>query len=343
MVEMFMTTNLRQGQRIRRPKLSPGRRGLTTARLPKQAAVSRLRAAPRPRIEFKHGSTAAESAALSRARGAPGDSLQLYLREIGQVKLLTPAEELALAKRVKRGDARAREHMIKANLRLVVKIARDYEGHGLPLLDLINEGNIGLMKGVERFDPTRGAKLSTYASWWIKQAIKRALSHQSKTIRLPDHVVEKLGHIRRAEMKLHELLDREPTDEELAEHLKLNPRRVKDYREAAKAPIPLDAPLGPDDTNQVSEIVADPNAAAPFDRLVRETDTELVRQIFAELTEREVAILSMRYGLDDGEGKTLDEIGKRFNVTRERIRQIQEEALKKLRVKMEERDSVHKN
>src|SRR5262245_22842600 len=149
-------------------------------------------------------------------RAEAGDTLQLYLREIGQVKLLTPEEEIMLAKRIKRGDEKAREQMIKANLRLVVKIARDYEGQGLPLLDLINEGNIGLMKGVERFDPKKGAKLSTYASLWIKQSIRRALSNQSKTIRLPDHVVDKVAHIRRAEMKLHELLDREPTDEEIA-------------------------------------------------------------------------------------------------------------------------------
>src|SRR5215471_9305979 len=165
---------------------------------------------------------AAEPAAAPAHRQEAGDTLQLYLREIGQVKLLTPEEEIILAKRIKRGDEKAREQMIKANLRLVVKIARDYEGQGLPLLDLINEGNIGLMKGVERFDPSKGAKLSTYASWWIKQAIKRALSNQSKTIRLPDHVVDKLANIRRAEVKLHEILDRDPTDEELADFLRLD-------------------------------------------------------------------------------------------------------------------------
>src|ERR1043165_8585212 len=171
-----------------------------------------------------------------RRESAQGNTLQLYLREIGQVKLLTPAEEIVLAKRIKKGDEAAREHMIKANLRLVVKIARDYEGQGLPLLDLINEGNIGLMKGVERFDPAKGANLSTYASWWIKQAIKRALSNQSKTIRLPDHVVDKLANIRRAEVKLHEILDRDPTDEELADFLGLDVRRVKIYRQGAKTP-----------------------------------------------------------------------------------------------------------
>src|SRR5882724_10143691 len=180
---------------------------------------------------------AAESPAEPRAGMTQVPALQLYLREIGQVKLLTPKEEIALAKRIKRGDAQAREHMIKANLRLVVKIARDYEGLGLPLLDLINEGNIGLMKGVERFNPAKGAKLSTYASWWIKQSIKRALANQSKTIRLPVHVVDKMAHIRRAELKLREAFDRDPTDVEVARELNFNPRSVREYREASKAPV----------------------------------------------------------------------------------------------------------
>ncbi len=267
-----------------------------------------------------------------------GDVLQLYLREIGQVKLLTPQEEIVLAKRIRRGDKRAREHMIKANLRLVVKIAHDYEGMGLPLLDLINEGNIGLMKGVERFDPRKGAKLSTYASWWIKQSIKRALANQSKTIRLPVHVVDKVAHIRRAEVKLRETFDRDPTDEELAHELDLDPRRIRQYRQASKAPVSLDAPIGDDASERVSEIVADPNAAAPFDRLVQETDTELVREVLGTLDQRENKILAMRFGLKDGRERTLEEVGAQLGVTRERIRQIQEQALKKLREKMEERD-----
>jgi RNA polymerase primary sigma factor len=269
---------------------------------------------------------------------AHGDVLQLYLREIGQVKLLTPQEEIVLAKRIRRGDQRAREHMIKANLRLVVKIAHDYEGMGLPLLDLINEGNIGLMKGVERFDPRKGAKLSTYASWWIKQSIKRALANQSKTIRLPVHVVDKVAHIRRAEVKLRETLDRDPTDEELAHELDLDPRRIRQYRQASKAPVSLDAPIGDDASERVSEIVADPNAAAPFDRLVQETDTQLVREVLGTLDQRENKILTLRFGLEDGQERTLEEVGARLGVTRERIRQIQEQALKKLREKMEERD-----
>jgi RNA polymerase primary sigma factor len=290
--------------------------------------------------EQKPKPAAKEQAEPARLESTQGNTLQLYLREIGQVKLLTPAEEIALAKRIKKGDEAAREHMIKANLRLVVKIARDYEGQGLPLLDLINEGNIGLMKGVERFDPTKGAKLSTYASWWIKQAIKRALSNQSKTIRLPDHVVDKLANIRRAEVKLHEILDREPNDEELADFLRMDVRRVKVYRQASKAPVSLDAPLSDDDSDQVSEIVADPNAAAPFERLVKETDTALLKEVLAGLTDREKAILALRFGLNDGVEKTLEEIGKVFGVTRERIRQIESEALKKLRVKMEQRDTM---
>jgi RNA polymerase primary sigma factor len=290
--------------------------------------------------EAKPEPAAVEKAEPVRFESTQGNMLQLYLREIGQVKLLTPAEEIVLAKRIKKGDEAAREHMIKANLRLVVKIARDYEGQGLPLLDLINEGNIGLMKGVERFDPTKGAKLSTYASWWIKQAIKRALSNQSKTIRLPDHVVDKLANIRRAEVKLHEILDRDPNDEELADFLGLDVRRVKIYRQASKAPVSLDAPLSEDDSDQVSEIVADPNAAAPFEHLVKETDTALLKEVLAGLTDREKAILAMRFGLNDGVEKTLEEIGKVFGVTRERIRQIESEALKKLRVKMEQRDTM---
>ena len=269
-----------------------------------------------------------------------GDALQLYLREIGEVQLLTPKEEIALARRIKKGDKQAREHMIKANLRLVVKIARDYSGLGLPLLDLINEGNIGLMKGVERFNPTKGAKLSTYAAWWIKQAIKRALANQSKTIRLPVHVVDKVAQIRRAEVKLRETLDREPSDEEVADELGIPPQRVRSYRQASKAPVSLDAPLGEDESDRVSEIVADPNAQAPFAGILRESDNALMQEALATLTPRERAILEMRFGLNNGEPKTLEEVGEQFHVTRERIRQIQEQALKQLRAKMEQKDAV---
>jgi RNA polymerase primary sigma factor len=335
-MKMATETTTRRGAR----RVASLRMSTKGPRLSKQSRVR----TPLLSLDFKEEQkpkpAVKEVAEPVRLESAQGNTLQLYLREIGQVKLLTPAEEIVLAKRIKKGDEAAREHMIKANLRLVVKIARDYEGQGLPLLDLINEGNIGLMKGVERFDPTKGAKLSTYASWWIKQAIKRALSNQSKTIRLPDHVVDKLANIRRAEVKLHELLDREPTDEELADFLGLDVRRVKVYRQASKAPVSLDAPLSDDDSDQVSEIVADPNAAAPFERLVKETDAALLKEVLSGLTDREKAILAMRFGLNDGVEKTLEEIGKVFGVTRERIRQIESEALKKLRLRMEQRDTM---
>ena len=267
-----------------------------------------------------------------------GDAFQLYLREIGQVKLLTPEEEIALAKQIKRGNKKAREQMIKANLRLVVKIAREYEGLGLPLLDLINEGNIGLMKGVDRFDTRKGAKLSTYASWWIKQSIMRALANQSKIIRLPVHVIDTLAHIRKAEARLHETLDREPTDEEVAGDLGIDARRVRRYREAARAPVSLDSPIGDDDSASVSEVVADSNAAAPFEQLASHADSELVREVLATLDKRESKILALRFGLDGNEPRTLEELGERFGVTRERIRQIQEQALLKLRARIEKRN-----
>ena len=268
-----------------------------------------------------------------------GDTaIKLYLREIGKVKLLTIQEEIDLADRIKKGDKEAREQMIKANLRLVVKIARDYEGIGLPLLDLISEGNIGLMKAVERFDPDKGAKLSTYAAWWIKQSIKRALADQSKTIRLPVHVVDKLFHIRKTEAKLVELLGREPTDADIADETGLKESQVRDYRKASITPTSLDAKLGDDDTNRVADIVADQNAAAPFQQAMEDSDNEIVREVLTTLSPREQTILNLRFGLSGDMEKTLEEVGKQFGVTRERIRQIQDEALKKLRKRIQQRD-----
>ena len=269
-----------------------------------------------------------------------GDTFQLYLREIGQVKLLTPEEEIALAERIQAGDKDAREQMIKANLRLVVKIARDYEGLGLPLLDLVSEGNIGLMKAVERFQPAKGAKLSTYAAWWIKQSIKRALANQSKTIRLPVHVTQKAAHIRRAAVKLRGTLDREPTDQELADDLELSPRRIRKYREASRAVISLDSPTSPHDSTLLSETLADENAAAPFDGLVEDNDHNLVHEVLATLDPRESKILAMRFGLDDGKAKTLEQVAEHFGITRERTRQIQEQAQEKMRERIEKRDPL---
>ena len=332
-----MNVKFKSITRDERTKLAPSR-SRTSATSPARTCRRRPVAAATKRPVESPAVGENQTTPSSRENLSGGDALHLYLREIGQVKLLTPQEEITLARRIKRGDAAARELMIKANLRLVVKIARDYEGLGLPLLDLINEGNLGLMKGVERFDPAKGAKLSTYAAWWIKQNIKRALANQSKTIRLPIHVVDRLAHLRRAETRLHEALQRDPTDEELADELNLPVRRVTQYRLAARAPVSLDAPLSDDDSNRVAEVVADPNAEAPFSRLLQATDTDLAREVLATLTEREQAILTLRFGLKDGEQKTLEEIGEHFNLTRERIRQIQEHALKTLRSRMEERD-----
>jgi RNA polymerase primary sigma factor len=272
------------------------------------------------------------------AESPRGDVFQRYIREIGQVKLLTRDEEIALADRIKHGDEEAREQMIKANLRLVVKIARDYEGLGLPLLDLISEGNIGLMKGVERFRPIKGAKLSTYASWWIKQSIRRALANQSKTIRLPINVTDKVAHIRKAELRLRETLNREATDEEVANDLNLHPRRVRQYRDACRAPVCLDSPIGAEDPTPISEIVADENAASPSDELLEDDDNDLVHEILASLDPRESKILAMRFGLEDGTSKTLEEIGEHFSVSRERIRQLQEQALEEMRESIEKRN-----
>ncbi len=288
-----------------------------------------------------------DTTTLIRERSAyDGDTaIRLYLREIGQVKLLTPSEEIELAARIKKGDKKAREHMIKANLRLVVKIARDYEGIGLPLLDLISEGNIGLMKAVERFDPAKGGKLSTYGSWWIKQSIKRALANQSKTIRLPVHLVDKISKMRRTAMKLQEELGHEPTDEELADEMGMTAMRVRQMRQAAIRPASLDAPIGDDDSNNFSDVVQDENATSPYENLEDKTVTDMLQDMVKHLDQREATILRFRFGLDGGSEKTLEEVGKKFGVTRERVRQIQNLALRKLRKMIEklEKSKVKQN
>ncbi|MEO6036332.1 MAG: sigma-70 family RNA polymerase sigma factor [Verrucomicrobiota bacterium] len=270
---------------------------------------------------------------------ANNDAFTLYLREIGQTPLITPAEEIALAALIKKGDKAAREKMIKANLRLVVKIARDYENYGLPLLDLISEGNIGLMKAVGRFDPNKGAKLSTYAAWWIKQGIRRAISDQSKTIRLPVHVGDKLLHIRRAEAKFENEFGRPPTDDELSSDLGMSAKRIAQYRKASISPTSLDATIGDTDST-IAEVVADENAGTPYEHLEEKTDTWLIREVLPMLDPREREILQSRFGLDGDREKTLEEIGNKLGVTRERIRQIQEMALAKLRVKIEELETM---
>ena len=272
----------------------------------------------------------------SRDGRAGQDSLfMLYVREVGQVALLSSEEEVALAARIKRGDAAAREHMIRANLRLVIKIAREYENLGMPLLDLINEGNLGLMKAVERFDPTKGGKLSTYAALWIRQQIRRGLASQGKTIRLPVHVADRIYHLSQAELRLRAQLGRDATDEELAQELKISVLKLGRLRRAAARPASLDAPLGDDATSTVAEVVADENAATPFERLQNQTETTLVRKLVENLPEREARILRLRFGLDSGQEQTLETVGRKLKLTRERIRQVQNMALQKLRQMLE--------
>jgi len=285
-----------------------------------------------------------EPAHTERERGSydADTAIKLYLREIGQVKLLTPQEEIHLAARIKKGDKKAREHMIKANLRLVVKIARDYEGIGLPLLDLISEGNIGLMKAVERFDPSKGGKLSTYGSWWIKQSIKRALANQSKTIRLPVHLVDKISKMRRISMRLQEELGREPTDDEVAFEMGLTTSRVTQMRLAAVRPASLDASIGDEDSNTFAEVVQDEAADTPYEHLEEKTVTSMLRDMVETLDPREATILRARFGLDGGPERTLEEVGEKFGVTRERVRQIQNIALRKMRKMIEKLEATKK-
>jgi RNA polymerase primary sigma factor len=305
--------------------------------------------APRPQImaETPHNESvrgsAAEPAVESESRQPYGaeTAFNLYLREVGQTRLLTPEEEVALARQVKKGDKKAREQMIKANLRLVVKIARAYEGYGLPLLDLISEGNMGLMKAVERYDPVRGAKLSTYSACWIKQAIKRALANQSKTIRLPVHAVDKLFRIRRVAIMLQEVLGREPTDEELAVEVGLSPEKIAQLRVAALRPVSLEAsPSDDESSGHISETVKDEKAYTPYEQLEEKTNIRMVRELTATLAPRELKVLHHRFGLNGHVEKTLDELGQKLGLTRERVRQIQNVALRKLRKGVEKLEGV---
>ncbi len=278
-----------------------------------------------------------EAAVLESAEPRPlPDALSRYLREVGDVPLITPKQEIELAARIKSGDQSARDHMIRANLRFVIKIAREYENLGLPLLDLINEGNIGLMKAVDRFDPAKGAKLSTYAVLWIKQQIRRALASQGKTIRLPVHVADRIYQLTQAEVRLRGELGRDASDEEIAELLAIPVSRIAKLRRASLRPSSLDAPIGDDETSTVSELVADENAASPFDQMLNNSEIKLVRELVNKLPRREARIIGFRFGLDSGAERTLEDVGRKFKLTRERIRQLQNVALRKLRQMMEQ-------
>ena len=266
--------------------------------------------------------------------------LKRYLQEIGQFSLLTPQQEIELAGKIKKGDGAARERMINANLRLVVTIARDYANFGLPLLDLISEGNIGLTKAVERFDPTKGAKLSTYALWWIKQALKRALANQSKTIRLPVHLVDKVAKVRRVSLQMSDELGREPTDEELGEEIGIASEKVARLKSVGIRPASLDAPIAENDSTEFSEVIGDDEAQTPFELLRDKNLLGEVEGLLEVLDPREKKIISQRFGLDGGKPKTLEDVGKDFGITRERIRQLQNIALAKLRRALSKKENV---
>ncbi|MDB4127673.1 RNA polymerase sigma factor RpoD/SigA [bacterium] len=256
--------------------------------------------------------------------------LRVYMNEIAKTDLLTIGEELELAERIKDGDSEARDHMIRANLRLVVKIAKDYSNYGLPLADLISEGNMGLMKAVEKYDPEKGGKLSTYASWWIKQSIKRALSNQSKTVRLPVHMVDKIARLRKITVSLTEELGREPSNDELSEILGIPRKKLALLKQAAQRPTSLDAPVAEDGATTFSETISDSNAIDPSEALTAKEMYNELGPLLKLLDQREAAIIGARYGLNGKKPSTLEEISRDFGVTRERIRQLQNIALEKM-------------
>ena len=259
------------------------------------------------------------------------DALQLFLREIGRVPLLTAAREVELAKRVERGDMRAKSMMIEANLRLVVSIAKRYRNQGLPFLDLIQEGTIGLVRAVEKFDWRRGYKFSTYAAWWIRQAVARALADKGRTIRMPVHVLEKLNRIARAERALRAELGREPTILEVATALELPVEEVEQIVRSAQSPISLEKPVGGDEESELGHFITDDSAPLPDEAVEVTLRSEALQRAISRLSERERRVVELRYGLNGEQPRTLDEVGRMFEVTRERIRQIENHALRKLR------------
>ena len=258
------------------------------------------------------------------------DALQLFLKDIGRVPLLTAAQEVELAKRIERGEHAAKQAMVEANLRLVVSIAKKYRNQGLPFLDLIQEGTIGLVRAAEKFDYRKGFKFSTYATWWIRQAVARALADKARTIRMPVHVVEKLNKIGRIERKLLSEVGREPTIEEIAKELELDPDEVEHIKRSAQAPISLEKPVGDEEESEFGHFLADESALAPDEAAETALRKETLARVLQTLALRERRVLEMRYGLDGQHPRTLDEVGRTFNVTRERVRQIENQCLKKL-------------
>jgi RNA polymerase primary sigma factor len=259
------------------------------------------------------------------------DALQLFLKDIGRVPLLTGAQEVELAKRIERGDHTAKQAMVEANLRLVVSIAKRYRNQGLPFLDLIQEGTIGLVRAAEKFDYRKGFKFSTYATWWIRQAVARALADKARTIRMPVHVVEKLNRVMRSERKLRAELARDPSAAEIALDVDLSPEDVEQIRRSAQTPVSLQKPVGDEEESEFGHFLTDENELLPDEAAESNLRKEALKRILGTLSAREQRVLEMRYGLNGEQPQTLDEVGRTFNVTRERIRQIENQCLKKLR------------
>ncbi|MEO5577013.1 MAG: sigma-70 family RNA polymerase sigma factor [Gaiellaceae bacterium] len=270
-------------------------------------------------------------AEIEEAREVTTDTLQLFLKDIGKVPLLTAAQEVELAKRIERGEHAAKQAMVEANLRLVVSIAKRYRNQGLPFLDLIQEGTIGLVRAAEKFDYRKGFKFSTYATWWIRQAVARALADKARTIRMPVHVVEKLNKIVRTERTLRAKLGREPSATEIGHELDLHPEEIEQIRRSAQTPISLEKPVGDEDESEFGHFLTDATMPLPDEQAEETLRNEALRSILKSLSHRERRVLELRYGLDGEQPRTLDEVGRTFNVTRERIRQIENQGLKKLR------------
>lgn len=268
------------------------------------------------------------------------DTMKLYMQSIGQFRLVSQKEEAQLAKRIAKGDQEARDILISSNLRLVVKIAHDFKGLGLPLLDLISEGNIGLMRAVEKFDPSKGAKLSSYAAWWIKQSMRRALANQARTIRIPVQSASKIGKIQNAKAKLTQTLGREPTDKEIATEINLTERTVTGLRQGKASTISLFDPIQNGAEGEFKDIIPDDKTIAPNDIVQDDETLQLMMKMVAKLPERERVILKLRFGLDGGKPKTLEEVSHAIGRTRERVRQIQNQALERLRAAIEEQKTI---
>ena len=268
---------------------------------------------------------------LSAEGVALDDPVKAYLKEIGQVPLLSAEEEQTLARAARAGDADARRRLSEANLRLVVSVAKRYAGRGLPFLDLIQEGNLGLMKAAEKFEPDRGFKFSTYATWWIRQSITRAIADQGRTIRIPVHLVEHINRVRKTAGELLRKNGREPTAEEIAVRLEMEPDRVRELLQLAQEPVSLETPVGEEEDAHLEDFIQDEEAGIPVDEAGRQLLRRELMSVLKSLTPREERVITLRFGLDDGRPRTLEELGKEFNVTRERIRQIEAKALRKLR------------